>query len=204
MGEKKDSWPTFDQYGIDFPTEVVFGARYRLMRYLTQSKFQEYHSSSNRFAIDFGVSVAIPTKVDGVDMTASADRSIGHTATTEETHNSEQNFDERRVFIIGKRLPAGGIDAWMQELGGEPMPIKFGLMSMCEHPVFKEKTMCEAAKASYCEEHLQRMHPELSCEATPTAQCLWDIDCDTIGARCEMGQCETKPMCEAQIFEGSN
>jgi len=85
------------------------------------------------------------------------------------------------------------------------MPIKFGLMSMCEHPVFKDKrTMCDAAKASYCEEHLQHIHPELSCEPTPNAQCLWDIDCDKMGARCEAGQCETKPMCEAQIYEGSD
>lgn len=201
-----DFWIIFDQYGLHFPTEMVFGARYGTSQYIKESSFQEYQSEEESLSLDFGVQAAIPTQVPGVDLQASRDVSIGYSGTESEAHSTEKYFEERRTFSIGKRLPAEGIDEWMKDISGEDMPIKFSLAPICDHPVFKaEKATCTQASGSYCKDHLRRNHPDLSCGASEKTECTWDTDCIHPHSVCnKVGMCSQKPSCLVTLYSGGN
>jgi len=77
----------------------------------------------------------------------------------------------------------------------EPMPIRFNLISICNHPSLKSKFQeCTDYAASYCEEHLAPSKPGSPCEPAQPAECLWDIDCGEKHS-CTKGKCERAPEC---------
>jgi len=205
--KEEDFYIIFDQYGLHFPTEMLFGARYGTTQYIKQSAFESFQSKSEALSLDFGVQASIPTKVPGVDIQASRDVSIGYEGTDTEAHSSQKYFNERRTFSVGRRLPQGGVDEWMKDISGEDMPIKFSFAPMCDHPAFKDqKSLCKTASDNYCKKHLKRKNPDLSCEATPKSECLWDIDCENPHThRCtRLGQCEQRPACSVTLYSGGN
>jgi len=199
---KQDYHLIFDLYGLHFPTELVFGARYGTTQYITSSSFMAYQHSEESLSLEFGVQVSVPTKVPGVDIQATEDASIGYSASEANKEMTSKYFNERRTFSVGKRLPAGGVDEWKRDVRAEPMPIKFSLVPMCKHPVFAADCQtCEAAWDSYCEEHLQNMHEDLQCGESEKGECIWDIDCEDQSYRCEFNMCVQKPECVVTLFD---
>lgn len=201
----EDYYLIFDQFGLHFPEEVVFGARYGTTQYITKSSFETYQQSQESLSLSFGISVAVPTKVPGVKLKASRDVKLGYSGTEEASESVNKYFNERRTFSVGKRLPAGGIEEWKKDMKGEPMPIRFSLVEMCKHPVFKKKpSACKQAWDSYCEKHLRRMHPDLHCGEAPASECMWDIDCPEAYTRCDAAMCVPRPRCTVTMFSESN
>jgi len=83
----------------------------------------------------------------------------------------------------------------------EPMPIKFNLVSICNHPVFSNsRSVCEASANSYCEEYLSKTKEGVSCTPAPEAECLWDTDCGEKHA-CMEGSCQKQPDCSVYIHK---
>lgn len=204
---ERDMYKLFDLYGVNFPTQVVFGARYGTTQTISESSFNTYTKSEEKLSLDFGVSAAVPIKeVPGAKVMASRDYSIGYDGTEEETTSVQKYFNERKTFSVGKSIPEGGITKWMETIEGEPMPIKFDLMPLCEHPVFKgeKKGLCEEAIGSYCEDHIKRIHEDVKCEPTKTSECLWDTDCDSPHThRCMVGKCVERPPCDVVGYSGT-
>lgn len=55
-------------------------------------------------------------------------------------------FSEKREFSLGRRMPnEGGAAEWVKLVDGEPMPVRYGLESICEHPALASKKihLCE-------------------------------------------------------------
>jgi len=77
-------------------------------------------------------------------------------------------MEEQQEFYVGKRMPDfGKLDDWLHDVAEEPMPIRFNLVSICEHPAFAAsgvKQDCMDAHADYCSDHLTLLDPEMSCE----------------------------------------
>lgn len=203
---KREMWSIFDMYGLHFPDELVFGSRYGTTQMISKEKFEEYQSTETSFGLEFGVSVAIPIEgVPGADIEMSRDVSIGFNSRDDSSKKVDSYFSERRSFTVGKRMPAGGVDEWMKDMQSEPMPIKFSLVPMCDHPVFKAKVgTCRDAWDTYCEEHLKRAEPDLDCGNREESQCTWDIDCLEPHMRCEQNQCVKRPECEVTLYKGGN
>jgi hypothetical protein len=209
---ERDYWTVFDYHGLDFPDEVVFGARYGMTQSITQSSFEVYEESKETLNLDFGASTGMPieTPMDaalgggGASLLVSADVSIGYDGTEKTAESVSKYFQERKTFSIGKQI-RGSVQEWMNDTEGEPMPIKFSFVSICKHPAFKAKSAeCNSARATYCEKHLKAMHGDLMCGETPKSECTWDIDCDSIGGavmRCEGGSCQQRPNCDVTLYE---
>merc|ERR1719277_1397459 len=95
----------------------------------------------------------------------------------------ESHFSEFQEVTLGRRFPSeGGAEAWVEQSGGEPMPIKYGLESICEHPALKDqKSVCETHAATYCKDYLTKSgsNDGFGSECTPPQkpECTWDLDC---------------------------
>eukprot|EP00931_Biecheleriopsis_adriatica_P059166 TRINITY_DN35363_c0_g1_i1.p1 TRINITY_DN35363_c0_g1~~TRINITY_DN35363_c0_g1_i1.p1 ORF type:complete len:1499 (+),score=286.83 TRINITY_DN35363_c0_g1_i1:42-4538(+) len=196
-------WQIFDFYGLHYLNEVVFGARYGSSQYITESSFQTYSKQEKSLSLDFGIAVSVPIKeVPGASVTSGRDFSVGWGGSKTDASRVENYFEQRKTFSIGKAMPKGGIEEWMKDLDGEPMPIKQGMVPMCNHPVFSNKRdECRQAMDSYCHKYLKISEPEAKCSPSKKTQCLWDFDCEEPNTRCTReGVCEKKPGCTLELF----
>jgi len=108
---------------------------------IDQSSFESFQESKESLTLDFGASGGVPIKeVPGPSVLLLKDVSIGYDGTETSIRKVSKYFEERNNFSVGKQIPAGGTGDWKKDTMGEPMPIKFSFVSLCNHPVFKHKT----------------------------------------------------------------
>jgi len=112
-------------------------------------------------------------------------------------------FEEVKEFTVGKRMPdKGGVQAWIKDVGEEPMPIRFELESICKHPAMASKEKdCFEYSETYCSEHLQRMDESVSCTPSLEPECLFDLDCPLDHHVCNEGTCTPEPDCFVETFK---
>jgi hypothetical protein len=197
----------FDLYGLQFPTKLIFGARYGYTRLIDESNYVSLESESNEKSVTAGVTYSVgQTKgvaSAGVDITVEVGLTTGERKETEE--RVKKYFEEVKEFSVGKRMPdKGGAQAWVNQVGGEPMPIKYEFKSLCEHPAMaSKKSRCEQHASTYCENHLQPSSVDSLCAKAPELECLWDLDCDEHHV-CSEGACVKEPECSVQVYSESH
>lgn len=200
----EDFHSLFDMYGMSYPTEIVFGARYGFSSWVTKSKYTDIKENSQKSSVKVEATVQLGGfKGVGVEATAGVESS--QETSSKSAKNLEKSFQEVKEFSVGKRIPdTGGVQSWLKDVGVEPMPIRYALASMCDHPALKsKKSECEQAKASYCPDHLQKMEEDISCAPPTEPQCLWDIDCGAPNHYvCHDGECAERPFCEVTMYSG--
>merc|ERR1712187_875278 len=108
---------------------------------------------------------------------ATVGASYGEKASEGIAKDNEHLFQEEKEYSLGMRLPAdGSVEDWITDLDAEPMPTRYGLESICNHPALAPKRAdCEKYADSYCPKHLLKSEPRLSCEAPQEVECLWDL-----------------------------
>eukprot|EP00931_Biecheleriopsis_adriatica_P110907 TRINITY_DN8521_c0_g1_i4.p1 TRINITY_DN8521_c0_g1~~TRINITY_DN8521_c0_g1_i4.p1 ORF type:complete len:2193 (+),score=386.86 TRINITY_DN8521_c0_g1_i4:133-6579(+) len=130
----------FDMYGLEFPTQLVFGARYGYTRFLSENGYTSVSENTQTTSVEAGVSVEVGQTVcaGACEAGVSAEYGMEDTQATAATKSVQENSQEVREVTVGKRMPdKGGIDEWVKVVGDEPMPFRFNLRSICEHPAFK-------------------------------------------------------------------
>lgn len=129
--------------------------------------------------------------------------SIGYSNTQLESARDAVSsfFQDIKEFSIGKRMPdKGGVQAWVNDVAGEPMPIRFELTSICDHPALKaKKDACLRHSRTYFASHLQKSTEGVHCEPSTEPQCLFDTDCE-VGSTCFEGSCSRRPDCYVNLY----
>jgi len=202
LKEEKDYYGLFDMYGLHFANELVFGARAGKTTYIKESSFSSFQKTDSKMNIEFGISVAVGVGA-GVKAKASKNVKLGFSSSDQQAKDMSKYMSETKEFSVGRRMAPKGFEEWTKDANGEPMPIRFSFVSLCDHPGFSsKKAECHKHAASYCPNHLQRMHPDLSCDAAKPSDCTWDIDCDEPHSICRQGYCLPKPNCNVTIGKG--
>ena len=153
VSEEWQWYRLFNYFGLHFPTKVIFGARYGLSRYIDESGFIKIASDSKSFSLDAAVTVDV---ADVMGRPPGVEASVGGAVAIEEadkqaTKESVQtNSEEVTEFSVGKKMPKGGAKEWIKDLDSDPMPIRFALESICNHPEFDKKGEKEARLHKVC------------------------------------------------------
>lgn len=97
---------------------------------------------------------------------------------------------------------SGGFGEWVKQIDGEPMPFRYGLKSICEHPAFaSKKSQCEAAHKTFCTGHLAKASEEpINCDPAAKVECTWDMDCLPHHSCTPEGTCEEAPVCNVEMY----
>jgi hypothetical protein len=190
----------FDMFGLSYPRELIFGARYGYSMWLDQQEYTIMSSTSEKTTVS--ATVAYATGPIGAKISATA-------ASTEETTTSSNEsvsnfFQEIKEFSLGARMPKGpNISAWTNIVGVEPMPVRYDFLSICEHPALNsKKRACKKRRDTYCTEYLNAENPA-GCEPQPKPECLWDVQCPD-HHDCNEGKCEEQPSCEITVYSDNN
>eukprot|EP00930_Biecheleria_cincta_P097880 TRINITY_DN89564_c0_g1_i1.p1 TRINITY_DN89564_c0_g1~~TRINITY_DN89564_c0_g1_i1.p1 ORF type:complete len:1514 (+),score=293.40 TRINITY_DN89564_c0_g1_i1:171-4544(+) len=198
----------FDLFGLQFPTRVVFGARYGFTQYISEISYSSlktyaekaFGSATAYQEVDSGLFKDEPFKISGkLSLTLARNDSSSDKQST----SVSQFFEQRKEFSVGKRLPENGdMDEWTKDVISEPMPIKVSLKSICEHPVFKgaRKRDCLKFAATYCNKHLRKLRPDISCAPLQDPECVWDLQCPHRHV-CNEGICVPEPSCSVTAFK---
>merc|ERR1712127_599114 len=197
----------FQLFGLSYPTSVVFGARYGYMQTIKESSYKELTTKYEKFAIGAEVSKSYEKTYKGVTVegTAAVKGEYSREETTSESKEFEEAFEEKKEFSLGKKLPAhGDAQAWASAAQGEAMPIRYNLVSICEHPFWAaKKADCDKYRSTYCSKFLSRLDSDVRCDAEiAKPECMWDIDCLTHQI-CIEGTCAKEPDCIVTAFSGS-
>jgi len=203
--EEKDFYAVFDMYGLHFPSKLYFGAKYGFTQMIDSSSWSTLKSTSSSFSVGAEVTKGIKMKKDigPVGLSATVGASYGSKSSREESAKFDSHFSETKEFSLGRRMPnEGGVEEWVKQIGGEPMPIRYGLVSLCEHPAFaKKKSDCVQYSKSYCEKHLVHSGQDVRCDAAEKRECTWDMDCLPRHTCTDDGKCEELPSCTVELFE---
>jgi hypothetical protein len=198
----------FDLFGLHFPTKLVFGSRYGYTRYIDQQKYKKLATEMHSTTVSFGVSYTV-----GVDkghasagVTASAELARTFKDEYKTSASLTKFFEETREFWIGKRMPdKGGVAEWIKASSEEPMPIRYDLKSICDHPAFAggKRQTCHQHASTYCTKHLDGL-TELECTAAKKPECQWDLDCEGNHMICDQGSCMKEPGCEVTVYDDNH
>jgi len=110
-------------------------------------------------------------------------------------------FTETKEYSLGKKMPVGGAKEWVKLAEGEPMPARYGLVSICEHPaVAKKKSDCDKYSKTYCANYLGNADEEATCAEPDEPECTWDSDCLPYH-HCSNQVCVEEPPCYAKIYQ---
>jgi len=114
-----------------------------------------------------------------VGLSATVGAKYGSKSSREQSQKFESHFSETKEFSLGRRMPdSGGVHEWVKQIGGEPMPTRWGLESICEHPAFApKKSACIEYSKTYCAKHLIHADHDANCDASQKRECTWDLDC---------------------------
>lgn len=201
-----DFYVLFDMFGLHFPSAVVFGSRYGFTRYIDEQNYKNLAETSDSETVTASVSytVGVDKGAASAGITASLEASGTVTTSAKTVQNVKKYFEEVREFSVGKRMPdEGGFEAWTKDAAEEPMPIKFDLTSICEHPAFDDKKQdCLKYSKTYCADHLTKFG-EVNCDAPPEPECLWDLDCKAHHT-CGEGSCVPEPACYVTVYKNRN
>lgn len=201
----------FEQYGLYYPVRVLFGARYGFSSYVDHQNYEIIKENSATKKVGMEITYQVGgVKGIGIEVTVGIEQKTK--TGTKSTESSTKNINQVKEFSIGKRIPdEGGVDAWLKEVGDEPMPTRMNLASICDHPSLKvHKSDCEKYHSSYCKEYLLKIDNTVNCIPPPEPECLWDVDCGPAGVadgewKCnDDGECEALPACTASIFTNDN
>lgn len=199
-----DYYSLFDMYGLHFPTKIAFGARSGATRYSDESSYDKVLKVSETTTLEASVAYGYginkgPIEI-GVELSVTAASNL--TDVRAKTSAMETLFSENVEFFIGARMPDfGQLGDWMEDVAEEPMPFRYELMSLCEHPAFvgDQKQDCVNAKESYCEYHLAARDGDIDCSPSPKPQCTFDLDCEE-RHYCNNGKCTQEPECWVHMY----
>jgi len=200
-----DFYTIFDMYGLHFPTKVYFGARYGFTQMIDEAKWSSLWKSNNKWSMEFRV-CGLNKKKKGVHLSACGQAGYSEKNSNEELRNFSSYFEQTKEFSLGRRMPSdSGLQEWSQQVTEEPMPFRYDLKSLCEHPVFSsKKEECSRYRESYCVKHLVYTHRGLSCDRAQQQECTWDMDC-LPRHRCTMeGRCLPYPSCTVAFYPDPN
>jgi len=204
---EQEFYAVFDMFGLSYATSVLFGARYGFTRYIDEQNYQSFQKDSQATSVSVAVSYTVGVDKGGVSagVTLSAEVAATEKKSSAVREAVSKHFSEVKEFSLGKRMPdKGGVSAWIADASGEPMPIRYALKSICEHPAFAgKKGDCDRYRATYCTKHLQHMDEGISCLPEAEPKCLWDIDCGAHQS-CEEGSCVSQPDCWVRAYSGDN
>merc|ERR1712043_69239 len=87
-----------------------------------------------------------------------------------------------------------------KQVGGEAMPIRYDLKSICEHPAFnaQKRGDCKKYHGSYCEKHMVKLQEDIGCQKEQEKECLWDMECLPEHV-CSDGSCFAKQSCTIEF-----
>jgi hypothetical protein len=194
----------FDLYGLQYATHMNFGARYGLTQTITEKSYRTLLETSSKEKMSVEYTIGIPKVAKKTGLAGGITLSASHETKKTEREVNEQSefFKDRKEFSIGKRVPAeGGGEAWADAADGEPMPVRYTLVSICEHPEFVQsgkKHDCQKYQATYCTKHLTKMKEDVSCDPPQKKECLWDMDCEKNSECSSGGKCVPLPQCYVQ------
>jgi len=193
-------------YGLHFPTKMYFGAKYGFTQMIDKRSWSTLKSQSSSFSVGAEVTKGIKLK-KGISpqlgLSATVGASYGSKSSREQAQKFESHFSETKEFSLGRRMPnSGGVHEWVKLIGGEPMPTRWGLKSLCEHPAFAtKKNACIKYSKSYCEKHLVHADPEAICDVAQRRECTWDLDCLPRHSCTDEGRCEKLPSCTVWLYD---
>merc|ERR1712129_62685 len=153
---KEDEWyRLFDMFGVHYPTKMYFGAKYGLTTYMSQGSYATVTQKSSAFSVGAEVTKKVEVnykKMSKVKASVTVGAEYGEKSSQGISKNNEQLFQEEKEYSLGKRLPAdGSVEDWIKDLDAEPMPTRYGLKSICNHPALApKKADCEKYADSYC------------------------------------------------------
>jgi len=194
----------FQVFGLHFPSTVVFGARTGQSRLIKESSFKELTTKMSKKGVGVQISHAVDKtiKVVSAELTGSAKVEYGQATDSSDNKTFDDFFEERKEFSLGKKLPRDGdVGAWVDSATTEPMPIRYGLVSMCEHPALRSRRqLCWEFHKTFCTKFLAKTDPEVRCERGQKPECLWDIDCLPHQV-CSEGTCIKEPDCTVYVYK---
>merc|ERR1719410_2774933 len=121
----------------------MFGARYGFTQMIEESDYATLARNSKSFNVGAEVTKGIKLKKGispQVGLSATVGAKYGSKSSREQSQKFESHFSETKEFSLGRRMPdSGGVHEWVKQIGGEPMPTRWGLESICEHPAFAPK-----------------------------------------------------------------
>jgi len=201
----KDYYTIFDMYGLHFPVTMYFGARYGFTQLIEESKWSSFAQNLQHQSVMAGVTEGIKTLkgLDPLSLNAAVDVKHSSIKDTSQMEMFDSYFSEVKEFSLGRRLPNdGGVEAWVKQIQGEPMPIRYDLTSICKHPAFTTKRgKCETYSNTYCTQHLALSTGNgINCDPAEKTECTWDMDC-LPDHRCgDEGACVQLPTCKLELF----
>lgn len=202
VSESEDFYALFDMFGAHYPTRVMFGARYGFSNWIDEQNYINIESNSDSFTASGSVS-------KGYKDFAAVSATLGYEKGMNDSSAREvsANFTETKEFTLGRRMPdSGGVEAWIQDVTVEPMPVRFDLVPLCDHPSLSDKkAACTTHLATYCTVHLAQINPTDLCQPPPVPDCLWDLDCPQVVSgssphKCTEGICVPEPECEVTLY----
>jgi len=202
---EKDYYTIFDMYGLHFPVTLHFGARYGFTQLIEESKWSSFAQNLQHQSVMAGVTEGIKTLkgLDPLSLNAAVDVKHSSIKDTSQMEMFDSYFSEVKEFSLGRRLPNdGGVEAWVKQIQGEPMPIRYDLTSICKHPAFTTKRgKCETYSNTYCTQHLALSTGNgINCDPAEKTECTWDMDC-LPDHRCgDEGACVQLPTCKLELF----
>lgn len=190
----------FDNYGTHFVTSAKMGSRFGYTRYSQECSFTAGAEVSSQWSFSAAASMEAGANLAGKFELG------GEEATEAEKALHNAFYDGQYVSLGAKLKFTQGSAAWDSNITGNPMPIRYDLTFICEHPALQEKKQdCTDALDKYCQ-YLQSSHPELECGKAPAPppsnSCQWDLDCDDSGNRgsiCQDNLCVTNPLSDATV-----
>jgi len=201
-GKEEDWYNLFQLFGLDYPTTVVFGARYGHKQLIQESSFKELMNKSSKTSVGAEVAASKDQtlKVITVEGAIAGKFEYGQEKASEDVKAFDDAFEEKKEFSLGKKLPRDGdVGAWTAAATAEPMPIRYGLTSICKHPLL-HTVICEEHRKSFCTKFLARADPKVRCEREQKPECLWDMDCLPRHA-CTEGVCIKEPDCTVYVYK---
>jgi len=201
--EAMDFYELFDMYGLHFPKKVVFGSRYGITTYIDESSYESRYHKSSSLKLDVEVCQGVKAS-KGLAVEVCGGVKYGNKDGEKAKETMSKFFQNTKEFFVGKRFPdEGGVDAWMEASAEEPMPIKFDLIPICQHPAFKgeKRDKCSKFHSSYCEEHLSRANGDVECgESETVPDCTFDLDCADNYKCTPDRRCMKEPACIVDVY----
>jgi len=209
-GEEHEFHSVFDMFGLHFPTTIIFGAKYGFTQNIDESSWSQVSKHSSSFSVGAEVTKQIKMK-KGISPQVSLSATAGASYSEKEQDSESQKFDsyfsEVMEFSLGRAMPnKGGVHEWVKLVDGEPMPIRYALKSICEHPAFaSKKAECTKYSKTYCTSHLQKsMGGGVNCDRAQKQECLWDLDCPPHHTCTESNSCLALPSCTVWLYAEPN
>jgi len=193
----------FQMFGLHYPVEMIFGSRYGFTQMITESGYETVTEEMEKWSlgVEYAKGFDKNSKAAQAELTVSAQTQYTESESSKKASNFSSTFKEKREFSLGTKLPKkGGAKAWAAQSKGEPMPIRWAMESLCEHPAWgSKKADCEKYHKTFCSNFLQRLDSNVRCDIQSNPpECAWDMDCH-LRHVCHNSVCVKEPDCKVRI-----